>query len=183
MSKKAILFPHYSHFTVSAIIQIHFTCRFKMSNYKHFSKIYILISVIALLFHCALSVWLACVRSEPSLWSLAENRKAKAHARLTAKWRIHHQTLMTCNKDGNIIHVLNCISTSVATVLNCMKWLYPLVFGDEFLAQGLHVKSHQRCSAGIRTCLSADQSSSSTLTESSFLVDPCLIHRDTVMLE
>ncbi len=29
------------------------------------------------------------------------------------------------NKDGNIIHVLkNCISTSVATVLKCMKWLY-----------------------------------------------------------
>ncbi len=24
-----------------------------------------------------------------------------------------------------------------------------LVFGDEFLAQGLHLKSHQRCSAGI----------------------------------
>ncbi len=41
-----------------------------------------------------------------------------------------------------------------------------LVFGDEFLAQGLHLKSHQRCSAGIKTCLSADQSSSSTLTES-----------------
>ncbi len=31
--------------------------------------------------------------------------------------------------------------------------------------------------------LSADQSSSSTLTESSFLFDPCLIHRDTVVLE
>ncbi len=44
-------------------------------------------------------------------------------------------------------------------------------------------KVTQRCSAGIRTCLSADQSSSSTLTESSFLFDPCLIHRDTVMLE
>ncbi len=56
-----------------------------------------------------------------------------------------------------------------------------LVFGDEFLAQGLHLKSHQRCSAGIRTA-AADQSSSSTLTESSFLFDPCLIHRDTVML-
>ncbi len=26
-----------------------------------------------------------------------------------------------------------------------------LVFGDEFLAQGLHLQSHQRCSAGIRT--------------------------------
>ncbi len=58
-----------------------------------------------------------------------------------------------------------------------------LVFGDEFLSQGLYLKSHQRCSAGIRTCLSADQSSSSTLTESSFLFDSCLIHRDTVMLE
>ncbi len=57
-----------------------------------------------------------------------------------------------------------------------------LVFGDEFLAQGLYLKSHQRCSAEIRTCLSADQSSSSTLTES-FLFDHCLIHRDTVMLE
>ncbi len=41
-----------------------------------------------------------------------------------------------------------------------------LVFDDEFLAQGLHLKSHQRCSAGIRTWLSADQSSSSTLTQS-----------------
>ncbi len=32
--------------------------------------------------------------------------------------------------------------------------------------QGLHLKSHQRCSAEIRTCLSAEQSSSSTLTQS-----------------
>ncbi len=58
-----------------------------------------------------------------------------------------------------------------------------VVFGDEFLAQGLHLKSHQSCSAGIRTWLSADQSSSSTLTESSFLFNPCLIYRDTVMIE
>ncbi len=57
----------------------------------------------------------------------------------------------------------------------------PLRHGDEFLAQGLPLKSHQRCSSGIRTLLSADQSSSSTLTESSFLFDPCLIHRGTVM--
>ncbi len=57
------------------------------------------------------------------------------------------------------------------------------VFGDEFLAQDLHLKSHQRSSTGIRTWLSSDQSSSSTLTESSFIFDPCLIHRDTVMLE
>ncbi len=45
------------------------------------------------------------------------------------------------------------------------------------------IKSHQKCSTGIRTWLSADQSSSSTLTESSFLFDSCLIHRDTVMIE
>ncbi len=49
------------------------------------------------------------------------------------------------NKDGNIIHVLkNCIST-------WRKWLYhmSLVLGDEFLAHGLHLKSHQRCSAAF----------------------------------
>ncbi len=82
------------------------------------------------------------------------------------------------NKDGNIIHVL-FISTYVATILKCMKWLYPYVIGVWwwFLAQGLHLKSHQRCSAGIRTCLPADQSSSSTLTESSFIFDPCLTQR------
>ncbi len=33
-----------------------------MSNYKHFSKLYILVRVIALLFHCALSVVRACAR-------------------------------------------------------------------------------------------------------------------------
>ncbi len=94
------------------------------------------------------------------------------------------------NKDGNIIHLLkNCISTSVATVSTVYEMTVPicthksLVFDDEFLAEGLHLKSHQRCSAGIRTWLSADQSSSSTLTQSSFLFDPCLIHRDTVMLQ
>ncbi len=69
-------------------------------------------------------------------------------------------------------------------VLLSIYWMYKsLVFGDEFLAQGLHLKSHQRCSAGIRTWVSADQSSSSTRTESSFLFDRCLIHRGTVMLE
>ncbi len=31
-----------------------------------------------------------------------------------------------------------------------------LVFGDEFLAQGLHLQSHQRCSTGIRTWFYAD---------------------------
>ncbi len=45
------------------------------------------------------------------------------------------------------------------------RQLWSLVFGDSFLAQGLHLKSHQRCSAGIRAWLSADQSSSSTLTD------------------
>ncbi len=29
-------------------------------------------------------------RSEPGLWSLAENRKSKAHARLTTKWKYFH---------------------------------------------------------------------------------------------
>ncbi len=92
------------------------------------------------------------------------------------------------NKDGNIIHVLkNCIPTSVATVLKCMQSLYPYVQVTGvwwwILAQGLHLKSHQRRSDGIMTWFSADQSSSSTLTESSFLFDPCLIHRDTVMIE
>ncbi len=29
-------------------------------------------------------------RSKWSLWSLAENRKAKAHALLTAKWKYFH---------------------------------------------------------------------------------------------
>ncbi len=51
-----------------------------------------------------------------------------------------------------------------------------LVFSDQFLAQGLHLKSHQKCSAGIRTWLSADQSSSSTLTESSFIFYPWHCH-------
>ncbi len=41
------------------------------------------------------------------------------------------KTLTHCgNKDGNIIHAFkNCISTSVATVLKGMKWLYPYVIG------------------------------------------------------
>ncbi len=70
------------------------------------------------------------------------------------------QALPNCgNKDGNINNVLkNWISTSVATVLKCMKWMYPylsicthmsLVFGDTFFTQGLHLKSHQRCSAAF----------------------------------
>ncbi len=91
------------------------------------------------------------------------------------------------NKDGNVIHILKkkfhlcCNSFEVYEMTVPVCTHMSLVFGDSFLAQGLHLKSHQRCSAGI--WLSADQSSSSTLTESSFLFDPCLIHRDTVMLE
>ncbi len=49
--------------------------------------------------------------------------------------------------------------------------------GDEFLAQGLYLKSHRGVQLGL------DQSSSSTLTESSFLFESCLIHRDIVMIE
>ncbi len=49
---------------------------------------YILVRVIALLFHCVLC--LARMRSEPSLWSLAENLKSTAHALLTAKWTYIH---------------------------------------------------------------------------------------------
>ncbi len=62
------------------------------------------------------------------------------------------------NKYGNIIHILktNCISTSVATVLKCIKWLYPYVqvigVWWYILYQCLDLKSHQRCSARIRTC-------------------------------
>ncbi len=76
----------------SAIIQIHLLVGLKfymshlLSNYKYFSKMYILVRVIALSFHWAPSVW--C--SEWSLWSLAENLKVKAHALLVAKWKYFH---------------------------------------------------------------------------------------------
>ncbi len=36
------------------------------------------------------------------------------------------------------------------------QYFCPYVFGDELLAQGLHLKSNKRCSAGIRTWLSAN---------------------------
>ncbi len=46
---------------------------------------YILVRVIAL---CVFGVQArGGVRSETSLWSLADNSKAKACARLTAKWK------------------------------------------------------------------------------------------------
>ncbi len=38
---------------------------------------------------------------------------------------------------------------------DCTHMYKSLVFGDEFLAQGLHLESHQKCSAGIRLNLSA----------------------------
>ncbi len=53
-----------------------------------------------------------------------------------------------------------------------------LVSGDEFLAQGLKLKLHQRCSAGIRIWLSAVLPH---WLNQSFIFEPCLIHR--VMLE
>ncbi len=119
-----------------------------------------------------------------------------------------HTLQNCCNRGGNtvfkcIFKIFVALSTSFHLCCHSLEVPYSLLkkrvskyfcpyyectshwclFGDEFLAQGLHLKSHQRCSAGIMTWLSADQSSSSTLTESSFLFDPCLLHRDTVMLE
>ncbi len=56
------------------------------------------------------------------------------------------------NKDENIICVLKIVFPPLLqqfwSVWNdCTHML--LVFGDEFLSQGLDLKSHQRCSAGI----------------------------------
>ncbi len=82
------------------------------------------------------------------------------------------------------IHSFNKrISTSVATVLKCMKWLYPYVqvIGVWWWIFGS--RSAFKVTPEVFSWVSADQSSSSTLTESSFLFDPSLIHRDTVMLE
>ncbi len=76
------------------------------------------------------------------------------------------------NKEIHLLKIVCCTSFEVYEMT--VPMYKSLVFGDDFFAQGLHLKSHQKCS---------DQSSSSTLTESSFLFDPCLIHRDTVMLE
>ncbi len=42
-----------------------------------------------------------------------------------------------------------CVSVCV-----CVCVCVSLVVGDGFLAQSLHLKSHQRCSAGIRSWLS-----------------------------
>ncbi len=91
--------------------------------------------------------------------------------------KTHHQTPMTCtfhymdkstgtppsleekktlpncgNKDGNIIHVLKnwiCNSCEVyeMTVPICTNT--SLVFGDEFLSQGLYLKSHRGVQLGL----------------------------------
>ncbi len=86
---------------------------------------------------------------------------------------MHFQTVAT-----NKLMYLNLISTSVATVLKCMKWLYPYVqvIGVWWWIFGS--RSAFKVTRGVQLGLglSADQSSSSTLTESSFLFDPCLIH-------
>ncbi len=61
-----------------------------MSNYKYFSKMYILEILRSHFIElCLFGTHVhGGARSKWSLWSLAENRKAKAHALLlTAKWK------------------------------------------------------------------------------------------------
>ncbi len=64
----------------------------------------------------------------------------------------------------------NCIPSLLQQFWKCLKWQYPYVqvIGVWWWVFGSRsaYKVTQRCSAGIRTWLSADQSSSSTLTES-----------------
>ncbi len=65
-----------------------------------------------------------------------------------------------CNRDGNtIFKYMNYVPIVVSTDLEvhfsvlkkgvsqyfCLYSVCTLVFGDEFLAQGLHLQSHQRC--------------------------------------
>ncbi len=57
-----------------------------------------------------------------------------------------------------------------------------LVFGDECLAQGLHLQSHQRCSAGIRTWFYADQSSLPQTESIIFFLNLALYTETLVML-
>ncbi len=74
--------------TLPLVLSYKYTCRFKMSNYKHFSRMYILVRV-ALIFHCALCLMLK--RSETSLWSLAESLKMEIFPWLSNiyRWRIY----------------------------------------------------------------------------------------------
>ncbi len=44
----------------------------------------------------------------------------------------------------------HCIHVLLRQTLYRQKYWVQLVFGGEFLSQGLYLKSHQRCSAGIR---------------------------------
>ncbi len=105
--------------------------------------------------------------------------KCRHWAVLTTRSLEEKKALPNCgNKDGNITNVHKIVFTSLLqqfwSVWNDYSHM-SLAFGDEFLAQGLHLKSHQKCSAGIGIWLSTDQSNSSTLTDSSFLFDPWLI--------
>ncbi len=84
--------------------------------------------------------WLVCRKTAEHLW--CDFKWVKNSSPNTNDLYIHYMDKSTgtpsleekkalpngANKDGNIIHVLkNCISTSVATVLKCMKWRYPYV--------------------------------------------------------
>ncbi len=76
-----------------------------------------------------------------------------------------------CNKDGNIIPVLKIVFPPLVQQFEVyertLSHMYKsLVLVIVFWLQGLHLKSRQKCSAAIRTWLSADQSSSSTLIKS-----------------
>ncbi len=127
----------------------------------------------------------------------------RGRAALCAKWLVHtlycqkywhppsleqKNALPICGR--NIIHVFkNCISISVATVLEVSKMTEPhmyksLVFGDEFWLK-VCIYSHTRgVKTGIRTWFYADQSRFfHTDSINNFLFEPCLIHRDIVMLE
>ncbi len=56
------------------------------------------------------------------------------------------------NTNDLYIHYMDKSAGNVWNVWNYCTHMYKsLVFGDTFLAQGLHLKSHQRCSAGIRS--------------------------------
>ncbi len=87
--------------------------------------------------------WLVCRKTAEHLWCDFKWRPwAKNSSPNTNDLYIHYmdtstgtppsleekETLPNCgNKDRKIIHVLkHYISTSVATVLKCMKWLYPI---------------------------------------------------------
>ncbi len=51
----------------------------------------------------------------------------------------------------HVLNVLHLCCNSFEVYEMTESHIYKsLVFGDEFLSQGLHLKSHQRCSAGIR---------------------------------